>query len=174
MCENGCSVIDLLLIQGNISSMDKSTELFTGAPRRGHYPVLHNIQVKGMTENTREVKTDWKAADRDSWNEQLETALNHWISQHPESSGEVLWKTLLAIVKQATKDHIPTKLVSIHSQPFWNHTLSDVSKTAQEARSNFQNRFTPHNREELDTALKNFREMLIDAKNRWIRKTEKD
>ena len=176
VCENGGSVIDLLLIQGNISGniatqwMDKSTELFTGAPRRGHYPVLHNIQVKGMTENTREVKTDWKAADWDSWNEQVETALNHWISQHPESSGEVLWKTLLAIVKQATKDHIPTKLVSIHSQPFWNHTLSDVSKTAQEARSNFQNRSTPHNREELDTALKNFREMLIDAKNSWIRK----
>ena len=104
--------------------MDKSTELFTGAPRRGHYPVLHNIQVKGMTENTREVKTDWKAADWDSWSEQVETALNHWISQHPESSGEVLWKALLAIVKQATNDHIPTKLVSIHSQPFWNHTLS--------------------------------------------------
>ena len=128
------------------------------------------IQVKGMTENTREVKTDWKAADWDSSSEQVETALNHWISQHPQSSGEVLWKALLAIVKQATNDHIPTKLVSIHSQPFWNHTLSGLSKTAQEARSTFQNRSTPHNREELDTALRNFREMLNDAKNRWIRK----
>lgn len=176
VCDNGGSVIDLLLVQGNVSSniatqwMDKSTELFTGAPRRGHYPVLHNIQVRGMTENTRELKTDWKAADWDSWSENVEAQLNHWISDHPESSGEELWKTLLAIIKQATNDHIPTKLISIHSQPFWNQTLSSLSKSAREARAQFQNRSTPHNREELDTALKDFREALIDAKNKWIRK----
>ena len=48
---NGGSVIDLALMKGKLSnlyhssSVDDCTELFTGAPTRGHLPILH--QFKG-------------------------------------------------------------------------------------------------------------------------------
>ena len=179
VCNTGGSVIDLLLVQGHICSkinsqwIEKRTELFTGAPRRGHYPVLHSVQSTGTTDNVKETKVNWKEADWDSWKDQVEEKLDSWLSDHPNSGGEDLWKILLEIIQQAIHDHIPTKIISIHSQPFWNHTLSSFSKEARDARSRFQNRSTPHNREELNEVLKHFRLALTSAKNNWIReKTE--
>ena len=48
-CDEGGSVIDLLLADGPIIQdighhwVEKDCELFTGAPTRGHYPVLHSL-----------------------------------------------------------------------------------------------------------------------------------
>ena len=48
-CNNGGSVIDLTLASGPVISelghqwLEKEAELFTGAPARGHYPVLQQI-----------------------------------------------------------------------------------------------------------------------------------
>jgi len=172
-CDTGGSVIDLLLVQGDISRkvdtqwIDKNINLFTGAPRRGHHPVLHTIRSRGATENTREMKTDWKNADWEAWTKQVDEVISQWMINNPESEGEELWRKLLEVISQATNDHIPTKTISIHSQPFWNESLSCYSKAAQEARARFQNRSTPHNREELNNALKCFKDALVDVKNSY-------
>ena len=176
VCENGGSVIDLLLAQGNICTkintqwLERESELFTGAPRRGHYPVLHEIHDGGATENVREVKVDWMNADWEKWSEHIERKVQDYKDNQSIEDGELNWKYFLDVVKEATALCVPTKIISIHSRPFWNDLLTRISNTAREARMSFQNRSTPTNRELLNKIVKEFRDALTQAKNAWIRK----
>lgn len=71
--QNGGSIIDLAFMKGKISrsyhssSVDDKTELFTGAPTRGHLPIIHQFKSSTPSMITSKPllhmdvdKTDWK------------------------------------------------------------------------------------------------------------------
>ena len=64
VCGDGGSVIDLALINNGklsdlykTSSVDSDIELFTGAPTRGHLPVIHNFKLPSALSNASKFPT---------------------------------------------------------------------------------------------------------------------
>ena len=114
---------------------------------------------------------DWKNTDWVNWSAEVEA--NMWLIQlYPDvmNNGQRLWDSFLTIIQQATKNHVPNKIVSIHSKPFWNCELTILSVAVRYARRRFQARATPHNRDLLQSATVCFKEKLINAKNNWVKK----
>ena len=69
LAANGYSVIDLCICYGPLFdrckhylSTDEFAELFTGAPQRGHVPVIMRLECSSITEKTKKLwieKADW-------------------------------------------------------------------------------------------------------------------
>ena len=177
VCAGGGSIIDLVLADGPILSklgqqwIECDSELFTGAPVRGHYPVIQSIDV--TIDDSQQITKclNWRDANWDNWTAEVENKL--WALQ---GNSEViedqvkLSNQLLQIIQQANNKHIPQKTISIHSRPFWNSRLTILSKKLREVRRKFCNRSTPNNKNEFDTAKTELKEELILAKNCWVRK----
>ena len=67
--------------------IEKDAELFTGAPRRGHYPVLQRITSRRTNTNTVPIKrNDWKNGNWKDWNAEVEA--NCWAQQLQPEDGE--------------------------------------------------------------------------------------
>ena len=176
VCDTGGSVIDLVLAEGSIVNklgqqwIEKDTELFSGAPRRGHYPILQrmDIQANAMNSSIPIKREDWKNGNWKDWIEEVEA--NCWAHQlQQETDGQHMWKSFLNIIKTANQRHIPMKIISVHSKPYWNSELSDLSKQISDARDKFKMRATPRNRSTLEDLTIRFKTVLIESKNLWIR-----
>ena len=176
VCSNGGSVIDLVLSEGPITSslglqwMEKEVELFTGAPRRGHYPVLQSMSERISQANIKQTRTDWKSADWKSWTAKIEA--NTWLLDlhpHIQANGRLHWESMLKIIEGATKSHIPEKLITVYSKPYWTKELSTLSQAVQRNRGLYSRRSTPQNRNSLDESTKKFKAALIAAKNSWVK-----
>ena len=76
ICTNGKSVIDLVLCNANLYrlfcglAIDYYTEMYTGAPNRGHCPVIATFNIAGNSRSTH-VK-DLKETNWEKWRETLE------------------------------------------------------------------------------------------------------
>ena len=176
VCDTGGSVIDLVLAEGSIVNklgqqwIEKDTELFSGAPRRGHYPILQrmDIQANAMNSSIPIKREDWKNGNWKDWIEEVEASC--WAHQlQQETDGQHMWKSFLNIIKTANQRHIPMKIISVHSKPYWNSELSDLSKQISDARDKFKMRATPRNRSTLEDLTIRFKTVLIESKNLWIR-----
>ena len=172
----GGSVIDLVLAEGAITNIlgrqwiDKETELFTGAPTQGHYPILQSLHERTNEHTLKTVCKDWKKTDWKSWKEQIERETNQLEkSAAPTLNGKQLWENLLHIINEATRIWVPNKIICVHSKPYWADGLSVLQNSAKIARTNYMNRSTPRNKAELTRSVEEFRIGLIKAKNDWIR-----
>lgn len=172
LCTGGGSVIDLLIAHGNIVSklgiqwIDKTAELFSGAPIRGHLPVLQVISAT----NNKPVKTtcmDLTAACWEEWGTELEEGIDILGPLNTYTDVKMLWEDILKAISDANKT-IPKKTVCQHSKPFWTHTLNTLSLKVREARRAYQIRGTPGNKHNLNEATTHFKEALIKEKNDWI------
>ena len=95
---------------------------------------------------------------------------NCWAHQlQQETDGQHMWKCFLNIIKTANQRHIPMKTISVHSKPYWNSELSDLSKLISDAKEKFKMRATPRNRSTLEDLTTRFKTVLIESKNLWIR-----
>ena len=175
-CTNGGSVIDLVLASGPIINqfghqwIEKEVELFTGAPARGHYPVLQQVLEPTTNSNIKTKCSDWKNADWSSWSEEVEDGIKLLNScQDKEKNGIETWSTFLGILQESTRKHIPNKTVSVHSKPFWTKILTEQLRTFLEARKNYSKRSTPGNKVFVDEEKEKFKFELTKAKNEWIR-----
>ena len=73
LCSNGGSTIDLAILSAsvanlyNTSSADNEVELFSGAPLRGHIPVIHQFKLPGTSnmESQEMIYKDFKNTDWD-------------------------------------------------------------------------------------------------------------
>ena len=76
LCVGGSSKIDLVIATNNLkkkwrgTTVDDEIELFTGAPNRGHVPVITSFNFK-QQKNVRE-EPNWTKTDWNPFNEQLE------------------------------------------------------------------------------------------------------
>ena len=113
---NGGSVIDLSFMKGKIysqyhsTSVDTDSELFTGAPVRGHLPVIHQFKLSTSVElNTSQLyqnlsKTDWK-----TWKHGLESTLCNkvipWLNTYSEPFS--LWSDFKDALHECNERFIP-------------------------------------------------------------------
>ena len=133
LSSNGSSVIDLCIVSGRIATQvgfelttDPNVELFTGAPQRGHIPLIVKCNLSRTTEegNTKPwlQKADWEA-----WQNVLEKSSHASLEavQCPGATDQ--WRNVLVDITKATRLAIPYKRSSRHSKPFWSEDLSRKS-----------------------------------------------
>ena len=83
VCSNGGSIIDFALLNSSTanihisSNADEDIELFTGAPFRGHIPVIHQFRTRSSynSNNPEEIYLDIKNNNWDYWENALSTEL---------------------------------------------------------------------------------------------------
>ena len=174
---NGGSVIDLALMKGKLSnlyhssSVDDCTELFTGAPTRGHLPILHQFKCPANA-NKVNLHPHWDL-DNTNWKEWRTCLNNNMLRKissvlHTYTEPARLWSDFVTVILDVNKQCIPIKKVCTHSKPFWNSLLTDLSIKLQVAQNNMKKSFTPSNVNIHDQAKEEFSRALIVEKNKWI------
>ena len=154
ICANGSSYIDLVIVSNNIINKintihtDSEVELFSGAPQRGHVPIIVSItnslsQPVPPTERICIKDMNW-----DNWAEDIEREIenkNHQLMDAEDP--QLLLQFIDNILKNATEKHGTKKIVSCHSKPYWNKTLSELSEKLRTDRKNYSMRNTDRNKE---------------------------
>ena len=169
----GGSVIDLSLSFGSISSMmsvpwtEHCYTLFSGAPLKGHIPVLQNIIIPEDGKESKRKVLDYDKADWASWHFEAQRLFRDIIDADIEDPA-VMFDLFLDIMKQCSDKHIPIKTVCKHSKPFWSDNLSHLSAELQKAQKNYKKRSDPSNRIIMKCCRDTFRDALVTEKNSWI------
>ena len=86
---------------------DNEAELFMGAPRRGHIPMLSTIDMQ-RRKFFRE-KNDLSAADWDDWKTKLETKAEMALPHMGPQNAKEAWETTKRILKDVQSDTIRKK-----------------------------------------------------------------
>ena len=151
--------------------VDSTAELFSGAPRRGHYPIIWSWRLFSKCQTVRQIKKDFDDADLTVWKTALEDNLNAELDGILESDDpETIWDITKSALIRTVDTTIPVKLLSNHSKPFWNSKISELSLTLQRNRISYRKR---HNKENLEELLKSkdvFKEEINSAHNSWLQR----
>ena len=127
------SVIDLCIQSGRVATQvgfelttDANSELFTGAPQRGHRPLIVKCNLSRTTEENSKLwlqKADWEA-----WQNVLEESSHASIAAVQCPSTIDQWGSVLDDITEATRWAIHYKRSSRHSKPFWSKDYLKNSK----------------------------------------------
>ena len=168
---NGQSVIDLCICYGNFINQykcslttDEDTELFTGAPSRGHLPVLVSL-VESRSGYFKE-KPWIEKAMWDDWRAHLETEILDWTTS---DNALEMWEFFKNSLREATLLFIPFKKVTQHSKPFWCTELTIASKELRQLRRNFRYKCNYANLEKLAEAKELFKQLLSEKASAWMK-----
>ena len=175
---NGSSVIDLCLSFGTLSrclcdpwveKQDIQT-LFTGAPIRGHFPVMRHLVVTPDSQRTKVKKVfDYENANWKAWSSELHSLLSEKLMEEDESLDTFeMSKFFISSVIATSDKHIPLKSGCCHSKPFWSTNLSNLSKELRTAQDKFLAQSTPHNKVVFEKNKVLFKSAIIKEKNEWI------
>ena len=185
LCKNldiiGNSFIDLSIISNNLASSvvecktDEEVELFSGAPNRGHVPLITNLVISGeqtiypVTEKLDISKMKWE-----SWTNDIEQNIDRIQDTILfEENPYLIWNCFNKIITQATDSHCTTKRSCAHSKPYWTENLTILSKNLRAARKNFMKRNTETNLLKLKEAKNVFDEERKAACQDFIINTAK-
>ena len=188
LCEGGSSVIDLVIVSNNLASKvetcvtDDEVELYSGAPLRGHIPVITEIAVNGAVNNQATVteKLDVNNIKWALWTEDLERQVesDEAIIESYEEPAE-LWKYLEKSINDVTSKHGQMKKSTKHSKPYWTQNLTLLCEKMRAARKAYNKRNTDSNKqnmittkEEFDAARKEACEKFIMDKTKNLNATE--
>ena len=173
---DGRSTIDLIICNENLKKqsmglcIDEFTEMFTGAPNRGHYPVIASFDLK--TEDRIKITKNLDKTDWTLWRETLEDRLEEaWNEIEQASTGKQLWEITLRCLQQASKETIPTKQVSKHSKPYFTDELKSLSADLREARKRLKKRSDPINSLAYEKQKTAFQDALLKAKARHFQES---
>ena len=142
LSSNGSSVIDLCIVSGRIATQvgfelttDPNVELFTGAPQRGHIPLIVKCNLSRTTEEGN-TKLWLQKAVWEAWQNELEKSshASHEAVQCPSATDQ--WGSVLVDITEATRLAIPYKRSSRHSKPFWSEDLSQKIAELRALRKN--------------------------------------
>ena len=148
--DNANSLIDLFIISNNLADKvvscktDESIELNSGAPRRGHVPVILEIIKNNSTSNTQiKEKLDIDKLDWDNWTASIEESLE--VSEdifRSMNNPYTLWNQLNEIITKATDLHGKYKKSCEYSKPYWTPKLTLLSNNLKAARKSYIKRNT--------------------------------
>lgn len=179
----GGSVIDLCISFGpickdlNVPWIDRKDihELYTGAPERGHLPVLNRIYRTSCSYMSKKVQKvfDFEKANWITWRAELDSVFSTKLSEielAPDSYSctSDLTTFFQATLIKACEEHIPMKKCCVHSKPYWSENLSVLSDSLQSAQTKYLAKSSPHYREIYLKAKEEFKEALVKEKNEWI------
>ena len=176
---NGGSTIDLAILSSHMSnlycssSIDEQVELFSGAPQRGHFPVIHQFGEarQAVGREPQKIYKDLKNTNWDEWTAHVSAN----IKAHPrllsseETDAQSLWLQFKNTVLESNTKVIPTKRITSHSKPFWTPVLSRLSYKLQQAKHKMGHRSTPANIYAFESAKEEFSMCLVKEKNNWIK-----
>ena len=164
----GSSCIDFVIVSNNLSDKivsiktDDEIELFSGAPRMGHIPVIFNIDKENTSSsktnsNHFTVKLDIDKVNWDNWSSQIEQKIedNLTIFENEEDPDK-LWKEINNIMLESTKTHGGLKRTSRFSKPYWSTELTELSRQLRLARKAYKRRNTDSSYNNLVEAKENF------------------
>ncbi|KAF6040161.1 MAP3K7 [Bugula neritina] len=179
LCDNGSSYIDLFVATENIARhcknqfTDDTVELFTGAPHRGHVPIITMLdRQKSTVIPTKYFR--WNEADWYSFSYTVETMCEQHMSDFCTSSDpDNIWKTLKRILLKCKELFVPMAVSNVHNKPYWNKELSELSTRLREARRQFKYRSSYENGDKLDQIKAQFKAMLAAAQQRYLESKSK-
>ena len=173
---NGSSNIDFV-----ITSVDSEhlfshvytapdVELFSGAPTRGHVPVLTSISPPGFTDSKPlpKKKIDISSMDWHGWTNAIEENLPKEQSHFNLLSVQDKWSKIDTIIHNATKEFAKQKLSSVHSKPYWTEELTQASLKLRDASKAYSKRNTPSNKTILDSAKDYFENIRKEECKKFI------
>ena len=177
---NGGSVIDLILTEDhNVNKvkdmwMDDLTELWTGAPTRGHNPIIASIVGEGNVpiNNSRgqcnkNTVIDYNKTDWQKWNNKVEEMINQG-SEPSVKTSETVWENLTSIFQEALTEVGTTKISSKFQKPFWNDKLSKLAKEARLTRKSYKRRRTPYSKGNMKQAKEELNKEMSNSIQKWI------
>ena len=153
LSKDGSSVIDLSIVTNNLVDKvvncitDEDVELFSGAPFRGHVPVIITLNLNGPTSNKQTIeKIDLDSIDWQEWSKDLDELIGRnkdYLDNvdDPDELGAFIDK----VIQTVTAKHGVKKTVSIHSKPFWTPELDRLCKEMRKARKRYNYRNTDDN-----------------------------
>ena len=153
LCTNGSSFIDLVIISNTIVSLidkietDTNIELFSGAPLRGHVPVIVNLKTNSNEPSPNIKKLSIKDVAWNDWTNDIEQTIeNSSRVQSVQEDPKMLLQFIENILNETTGRHGKIITLSSHSKPYWNAKLSELSKQLRIDRKNFTYRNTDSNK----------------------------
>ena len=176
----GGSIIDLCLVFGPIH-MDMGTpqidrrnvhELFTGAPLRGHLPVINTIQNKQCQLKKVNPVFKFEEADWRSYKAELDNVFGMKLLEIESSTTTPSCAALVEFFQtsllKACENHIPTKMCCTHSKPYWSNNLTILSDKVRVTQNAYLRKASPFHKRNFDEAKTEFKDALIQEKNDWI------
>lgn len=157
LATNGTSCIDLMIVSNNLvdkaesCTTDKDVELYSGAPFRGHVPLIATFNLDYTSKNkmaTEKINTDKICWEK--WQCDLETAFEQTVIppetlNNPHSLGHFIDETIQSV----TLKHGEKKVSSAHSKPYWTSELTRLCDAMRQARRKYCKRNTDANKEDL-------------------------
>ena len=175
LASNGSSVIDLCIVTGSLANKhkfqlttDTESELFTGAPQRGHVPVFVTSQVPDQ--QIRSSTKPWlEKADWNKWACALEEECDESIAKTLDADNfDTRWDTIRTAIHEVTSRCIPLKVTSRHSKPFWCQELTEKSSNLRILRKKFKFHSNYSNGYELEAAKMDFKKLLAEKASEWM------
>ena len=174
----GSSLIDLVISSEDMKDsfkccwVDREISLRTGAPGRGHWPVISQLDLEMKKKHRNKVSEvfDWKGTDWNVWQTVLDQQidLNTTITES-EDPFEVFEEILKEI--NTSKDiTVPKKTISDFSKPYWDDELSVKSRRLRLAMKEFNRWSTIENKMVLDELRDDFNTSISKAINEWSEK----
>ena len=130
---------------------DKDVELYSGAPFRGHVPLIaeFNLDFTSKTKKAIEkINTDkicWEKWEADLETTFEETVIPPETLNNPQLLGHFIDETIQVV----TLKHGEKKVSSVHSKPYWTPELTRLCDEMREARTRYCKRNTDTNQEVL-------------------------
>ena len=161
---NANSYIDLFIVSTNLvesvnsCKTDNEVELYSGAPKRGHVPVIMEMSVSTSPSKIEIKKTlDVNNLNWEEWASSIEDGIEE-IKDYLNSLDNpyTLWNRLNYIITKATDLHGKFKKSCHHSKPYWTELLTVLSNKLKVARKNYVMRNTDNNLKSLTDAKEAF------------------
>ena len=146
LCKDGCSFIDLCIISNNLTDKVQScitnedVYLCSGAPDRGHVPVVFEISSQQVTVKDNIIqKMDMSSINWQKWSNDLNTDLSSKMDVINNTDDPVkLWEILEKTISKITSSNAKMKKLSRHSKPFWTPKLTLLCDEMRKARKAYQ------------------------------------
>ena len=152
LCVDGSSHIDLMIVSANIVDKmntfytDDMVELGSGAPDRGHVPLITSINEGNIAPNVPKEKLDTEKTNWDEWTKELENSIS--LSPIDTTYPNKLWEYLEAKISQVNSKHCIMKRVTRHSKPYWTPNLTILCNRMRKTRRAYLTRNTDPRKQE--------------------------
>lgn len=132
---------------------DDMIELFSGAPYRGHVPVISTIDMKITPSTERVEKICYDKVVWGDWSKDLDAELHQSdLTTTDFSDPFEEWNHFQASMDKINLKHADKKIITHHNKPFWTNELTSLSNALKTTKKAWYRRNTDDNREKMTAA----------------------
>ena len=171
---NGSSTIDFMIVSNSIEKhfkdiiVDPDVELYSGAPNRGHLPIITSYSGIKKEPVAIKLKVDFSSINWEQWSADLDALLSLGLKNEENLSAEELWKLIDESISKTTSSLARKKKSTIHSKPYWTPKLTEAANKLKLAKKEYSKRNTLSNKKVYDEAKESFDEMRKQECQKFI------